>query len=141
MTNNNYTCYHLHSTFSLLDSATNYKDYIDYASNLGQKAICITEHGNLYSWANKWAYARSKGLKYLIGGEFYLTETLTKKIRDNYHTILIAKNTDGLKELFELNRLSTQNETFGNDCHVYYKNRLSFDEFLNISDNIIKILC
>ena len=139
MTNNNYTCYHLHSTFSLLDSATNYKDYIDYASNLGQKAICITEHGNLYSWANKWAYARSKGLKYLIGGEFYLTETLTKKIRDNYHTILIAKNTDGLKELFELNRLSTQNETFGNDCHVYYKNRLSFDEFLNISDNIIKI--
>lgn len=139
MTNNNYTCYHLHSTFSLLDSTTNYKDYIDYASSLGQKAICFTEHGNLYSWANKWMYARSKGLKYMIGAEFYLTETLEEKIRDNYHTVLIAKNADGVKELFKLNKISTKDKTFGADCHVYYKNRITFEEFLNISDNIIKI--
>lgn len=135
----NYTVYHLHSTFSLLDSTTNYKDYIDYASSLGQKAICFTEHGNLYSWANKWMYARSKGLKYMIGAEFYLTETLEEKIRDNYHTVLIAKNADGVKELFELNKISTKDKTFGADCHVYYKNRITFEEFLNISDNIIKI--
>ena len=135
----NYTVYHLHSTFSLLDSTTNYKDYIDYASSLGQKAICFTEHGNLYSWANKWMYARSKGLKYMIGAEFYLTETLEEKIRDNYHTVLIAKNADGVKELFKLNKISTKDKTFEADCHVYYKNRITFEEFLNISDNIIKI--
>lgn len=135
----NYTVYHLHSTFSLLDSTTNYRDYIDYAVKLGQKAICFTEHGNLYSWANKWMYARSKGLKYMIGAEFYLTETLEEKIRDNYHTVLIAKNADGVKELFELNKISTKDRTFGADCHVYYKNRITFEEFLNISDNIIKI--
>ena len=62
----NYVCYHLHSTFSLLDSATQYKDYIDYAAELGQKAICFTEHGNVYSWLKKKQYAESKGLKFLI---------------------------------------------------------------------------
>lgn len=129
----NYVCYHLHSTFSLLDSATQYKDYIDYAAELGQKAICFTEHGNVYSWLKKKQYAESKGLKFLLGEEFYLTETLEEKIRDNYHTILIAKNTDGMRELFRLCKLSTQPD------HRYYKPRLSFNEFLNISDNIIKI--
>ena len=29
----NYTMYHLHSDYSLLDSCTNYKEYIDYASD------------------------------------------------------------------------------------------------------------
>jgi len=67
------------------------------------------------------------------GCEIYLTESLTDKIRDNYHTILIAKNSDGFEELNLLIDLSTDSQ------HMYYKPRLSFDEFLNISNNIIKI--
>ena len=67
------------------------------------------------------------------GCEVYLTETLNEKIRDNYHTILIAKNFDGFKELNTLIDLSTQED------HMFYKPRLSFDEFLNISDNVIKV--
>lgn len=78
-------------------------------------------------------YANSKGVKYLHGVEIYLTSTLNEKIRDNYHTILIAKNKDGIKELNTLVDLSTRED------HVYYKPRISFDEFLNISDNVIKI--
>ena len=42
---NNYVTYHLHSEDSLLDSCTNYKLYVDKAVELGQKAICFTEHG------------------------------------------------------------------------------------------------
>ena len=42
---NNYICYHLHTEQSLLDSCTNYKDYVDYAVQLGQNAIAFTEHG------------------------------------------------------------------------------------------------
>ena len=95
----NYVTYHLHTEDSLLDSCTNYKDYVDYAASLGQKAICFTEHGNIYNWYKKKSYAESKGLKYLHGIEVYLTERFKnpddpddKNIRDNYHTILIAKN-------------------------------------------------
>lgn len=63
--------------------------------------------------------------------EIYLTESLDEKVRDNYHTILIARNAEGVKELNKLVSISC------NERHFYYVNRLSFDEFLNISDNII----
>lgn len=78
-------------------------------------------------------YANSKGLKYLHGVEIYLTATLEEKVRDNYHTILIAKNKEGIKELNTLIDKSTQED------HIYYKPRISFDEFFDISDNVIKI--
>ena len=138
----NYVVYHLHTELSLLDSCTNYKLYVDKAVELGQKAICFTEHGNIYNWIEKKMYANSKGLKYLHGIEIYLTEALQvyddesgkyKKVRDNYHTILIAKNYEGFEEINELFDLSTQED------HFYFKPRISFDEFKNISDNVIKI--
>lgn len=129
----NYTTYHLHTELSLLDSCTNYKLYVDKAVSLGQTSIAFTEHGNIFSWIEKKMYANSKGLKYIHGVEIYLTETLEEKIRDNYHTILLAKNYEGVKEINILVDKSTQ------DDHFYYKPRISFDEFLNISDNVIKI--
>lgn len=129
----NYTVYHLHSDRSLLDSCTNFKAYIDKASELGMKSIGFSEHGNIYNWIEKKMYCDKKGIKYLHGCEIYLTKTHEEKVRDNYHTILIAKNSEGFKELNTLIDLSTKED------HTYYKNRISYDEFLNISDNIIKI--
>ena len=129
----NYTVYHLHTELSLLDSTTNYKEYVDKAVELGQKAICFTEHGNTYNWVEKKMYCEEKGVKYMHGVEIYLTESHENKTRDNYHTVLIAKNYEGFKELNTLVDLSTD------ELHTYYKPRLSFDEFLGISDNIIKI--
>lgn len=71
------------------------------------------------------------GIKFIHGVEIYLTETLEEKVRDNYHTVLLAKNFDGVKELNALVSRSCQED------HFYYTNRISFDEFLGISDNII----
>lgn len=162
----NYTVYHLHTELSLLDSCTNFKLYVDRAKELGQTAICFTEHGNCYNWIEKKEYCEEQGIKYLHGVEAYLTKELyeypevpdewyeahlgcdeketqeelskfleenKKKVRDNYHTVLIAKNYDGVKEINALLDNSTQED------HFYYKNRITFDEFKNISDNVIKI--
>jgi DNA polymerase-3 subunit alpha len=163
----NYTITHCHTELSLLDSTTNYKEYIDKASECGMKSICFTEHGNIYNWIEKKMYCEAykvktknktmqfhnekdmndfiskqgsdfiyevySPIKYLHGCEVYLTESLSDKIRDNYHTILIARNLNGVKELNYLIDLSTYED------HTYYKPRITFDEFLNISDNIIKI--
>lgn len=95
--------------------------------------MCFTEHGNIYNWVEKKMYVNSKGMKYIHGVECYLTFSLDEKFRDNYHTILIAKNYDGFKEINSLIDLSTRED------HTYYKPRISFDEFFNISDNVIKI--
>lgn len=116
---------------SLLDSCTSYKEYIDMAKEYGQESIAITEHGNIYQWIGKKLYCDQIGIKYIHGVEIYLTEKLEPKIRDNYHTVLLAKNIDGLKEINLLVGESTKED------HFYYKPRISFDEFLSISDNII----
>lgn len=130
---NNYVPYHVHSDLSLLDSCTKYQDYVDRAVELNQRAIAITEHGKPLQWIAKKMYCDKKGIKYLHGVECYLTETHKEKTRDNYHTILIAKNYQGVLEINKLISLSC------NDDHFYYVNRLSFDEFLKISNNVIKI--
>ena len=129
---NNYVPYHIHDQLSLLDSVTDFKEYVDKAVEYNMKAIACTNHGNVYKWVERLLYCKEKGIKYIHGCEVYLTETLDEKIRDNYHTVLLAKNQEGLKELHTLLDLSTH------PSHIYYKNRISFDEFLNISDNIIK---
>ena len=83
------------------------------------------------NWTEKWNSCRNAGIKYIHSVEIYLTESLTEKVRDNYHTILIARNMDGLHELNSLVSKSCDSD------HFYYTNRISFDEFLNISGNII----
>lgn len=128
----NYTLIHSHTDYSLLDSCTNYKELIDTAVENGMKAIAITEHGLPRGWIAKALYCKEKGIKFLHGVEIYLTEHLEPKVRDNYHTVLIAKNHEGV---LELNRLISRS---ADPDHFYYSNRISFDEFLGISDNIIK---
>lgn len=54
------------------------------------------------------------------------------KVRDNYHTVLIAKNEDGVRELNDLVSRAYEAD------HFYYKPRISFEEFLATSSNIIK---
>lgn len=133
MGNKNYVVYHLHTEDSLLDSCTNYKLYVDKAVELGQKAIAFSEHGNIYNWIEKKMYCDEHNIKYIHGIECYLTEALDEKIRDNYHTVLLAKNYDGVKEINNLIELSTRAD------HYYYKPRITFDEFFALSDNVIKI--
>lgn len=123
--------YHCHSDYSLLDSCTKYQEYVELAKRDGAKALSISEHGKPMNWTEKWAACKEAGLRYIHSVEIYLTESLTPKVRDNYHTVLMAKNMDGVRELNELISLSSDPE------HFYYTNRISFDEFLSLSDNII----
>lgn len=123
--------YHCHSYYSLLDSATKYQDYIDLAVRDGAKALSISEHGKPLNWTEKYGACKKAGLKYIHSVEIYLTESLEDKVRDNYHTVLMARNMDGVRELNELVSRSCDKD------HFYYVNRISFEEFLKMSDNII----
>lgn len=127
----NYVPYHMHTEYSLLDSCTKYEDYIELAVKNGQKALSFSEHGKPLNWTEKWAACKKAGVKYLHSVEIYMTESLEPKVRDNYHTVLIAKNMDGLRELNELISRSCDED------HFYYTNRISFEEFFEMSPNII----
>lgn len=128
----NYTLFHLHSDFSILDSATKFNWYIDRAKELGMSSICFSEHGNFYNWVKKKQYCDKTGIKYIHGQEFYVTESLENKVRDNWHCLLIAKNWDGVKELNKMSSIAHQK-----DGHFYYDPRITLDELLSTSNNII----
>lgn len=124
---------HLHTVYSILDSTTQPIDFIKKAAECGMKAIAFTEHGNVFNSIKKKQLCEEYGLKMLYGVECYLTRTLEEKIKDNYHTILIAKNQSGIEEI---NRLMSD-ASFPDDNHFYYRPRISFEEFINISNNVI----
>jgi DNA polymerase-3 subunit alpha len=137
--NKNYTVFHLHTMLSnpttTMDSVNSYTHYIDRAKELNMNAICFSEHGNLYEWLHKKEYAEQNGLKYIHGVEAYITKSLDEKVRDNYHCILIARNYEGFKEL---NYLMCGKKAFNrDDGHFYYQPRITFEELINTSDNII----
>lgn len=126
-----YILYHCHTEDSLLDSCSKAKEYIELAVRDGMRAISFSEHGKPLNWTEKYGMCKEAGIRYIHSVEIYLTESLEEKVRDNYHTVLMAKNWDGVLELNKLVSTSCNSE------HFYYTNRLSFDEFLNVSDNII----
>ena len=128
---NSYIMYHCHTEYSLLDSCTKYQDYVDLAVKNGSKALSISEHGKPLNWTEKWNACKKAGIRYIHSVEIYLTESLDEKVRDNYHTVLMARNMDGVRELNSLVSKSCDEQ------HFYYTNRLSFDEFLGLSNNII----
>ena len=97
------------------------------------KAMAFTEHGSFFGWVNKKRHIESAGMKYIHGAEFYITETINEKIRDNYHCCLYAKNYDGVLELNQLSSISFNRD----DNHFYYVPRITIDELLTTSDNVL----
>lgn len=133
----NYTIYHLHSDLSTcvtsIDSVTKYNQYVERAKECGMTAMAFSEHGSVFGWVKKKEAIEKAGMKYIHAEEFYVTETLIEKRKDNCHVVIIAKNYDGV---LELNRLSSK--AFNrNDGHYYYVPRISMDELEQTSSNLI----
>ena len=133
----NYTILHLHSMLSNgvtnIDSVTPYDQYIDKAHELGMAAMAFSEHGSVLGWVKKKLHMEELGMKYIHAEEFYLTNTLDEKVRDNYHCLLIAKNYAGV---LELNKLSSKSFNRDNNS-FYYVPRITIGDVKNTSDNII----
>ena len=103
----NFVHLHLHSEYSLLDGACRIKDIVDRASELGQKAVAITDHGVMYGAIEFYNIAKSKGIKPIIGCEVYVArtnvnDTVHTHNMSPYHLILLCKNNTGYKNLLKL---------------------------------------
>nr|DAH60716.1 MAG TPA: DNA polymerase III, alpha subunit [Caudoviricetes sp.] len=133
----NYTILHCHSYISNavtnIDSVTSPIELIDQAASYDMKAMALSEHGSVMMWVKKKLHMEEIGMKFIAAEEFYLTNTLAEKVRDNYHCLLIAKNYAGV---LELNKLSSK--SFNRDDNsFYYVPRITIDDVKNTSDNII----
>jgi len=115
---------HNHTEFSLLDGMTRVGELVNYAKDNDLPAIAITDHGVMYSAIEFYEKAKAAGINPLIGCEFYVHNgDITEKDASNnpmYHLILIAKDTQGYKNLIKL--VSTA------WCEgFYYKPRINFE--------------
>jgi DNA polymerase-3 subunit alpha len=101
---------HIHSDYSLLDGASQIPQLIDRALELGMPAIALTDHGVMYGAIELIKVCRNKGIKPIIGNEMYIINA--KDIEDKtqrykkYHQVVLAKNTQGYRNLTKLTTLS-----------------------------------
>lgn len=101
---------HCHTQFSLLDGAASISGMMDKAKADGQKGVALTDHGNMFGAFKFVAEANKRGLKPMVGCEFYMVEDRHKKSfsrangeKDNrYHQLLLAKNKQGYENISKL---------------------------------------
>ena len=98
---------HVHTQYSLLDGACRISRLVERVRELGQTAVAITDHGNMYGVAEFWKAAKNAGVKPIIGCEVYVAPR-TRNDRDPkldtrpYHLILLCENNTGYKNLVKL---------------------------------------
>lgn len=101
---------HIHSDYSLLDGASQLPEMIDRAIELNMPAIALTDHGVMYGAIELLKVCKSKGgaIKPIIGNEMYVINgDITKQERrPRYHQVVLAKDTQGYKNLVKLTTLS-----------------------------------
>ena len=99
---------HVHSDYSLLDGASQLPALVDRAVELGMPAIALTDHGVMYGAIELIKVCRNKGIKPIIGNEMYVIngEIEVNKRHRRFHQVVLAKNTQGYKNLVKLTTIS-----------------------------------
>ena len=99
---------HIHSDYSLLDGASQLNALIDRALELEMPAIALTDHGVMYGAIELIKVCRNKSIKPIIGNEMYVIngDIKEKKKYKKYHQVVLAKNTQGYKNLVKLTTIS-----------------------------------
>lgn len=101
---------HCHTQFSLLDGAANISAMMAKAKADGQKAVALTDHGNMFGAFKFVAEANKQGIKPIVGCEFYMVEDRHRKVFSRakgeqdvrYHQLLLAKNQKGYENISKL---------------------------------------
>lgn len=147
----NFSHLHVHTEGSILDGHGTIEDYVETAARMGQPALGTTDHGNMYKTYELINACQSAGITPVPGVEFYVApenpEGAKVKSPVYYqqkgaeyevsgngaylHMTVWAYNQRGLKNLFDLSRLSFMPENF------YMKPRIDFNMLETHSEGLI----
>ncbi len=103
---------HNHTTYSLLDGAQRLDEMLARAAADGQRALAITDHGNLFGVLEFARKAEKVGVRPVIGIEAYVApgsrhdrtpnQSGTSRQKPYYHLVLLADSYTGYKNLIRL---------------------------------------
>ncbi len=133
---------HNHSHYSLQDGAAKVEDLINAAVKYNMHALALTDHGVMYGASEFFKKAKKAGIKPIIGTEAYIVFDGSRfdkkkeekpgrgKSKNYYHLVLLAKNTQGYKNLMKLS-------TIGHTEGFYYKPRIDLEVLRQYHEGLI----
>lgn len=123
---------HTHSCYSLLDSISKPEDIIKRLKELNQKAIAITDHGNVFTSVYMYKLCKKEKIKFIYGTEIYVTEdrAIKDKTSSQFHLVLLAATEQGR---INLNKLLSM----AHIDHFYRKPRIDFELLDQYGDGLI----
>ncbi len=132
-----FTHLHTHTEFSLLDGLAKIDALMERARDLGQEALAITDHGNLYGAVDFFKAGRKTGIHPILGMEAYISGVpraeRSPEARTNYHHLtLLAENNTGWRNLIAL---STRAHLEG----FYYRPRADHELLAEHSEGLIAL--
>ncbi len=105
---NDFVHLHLHTEYSLLDGACHVDELVEQAAKLGQTAMAITDHGNMFGAVAFYDACKSEGIKPILGCEIYVAtgsrfEKSASGITEAYnHLTLLSTSDEGYHNLVRL---------------------------------------
>ena len=132
----NFVHLHNHTSGSLLDGLSTANEYAKRLASVGQTAMAITDHGNMFNVVNFYRMLKKANIKPIIGYEAYSTvwnETITqrgKEGRELNHVLLLAETQVGYNNLI---KLASTASTDG----FYYKARIDKNILAQYSEGLI----
>ena len=123
---------HLHTEFSLLDGLARIDKLVDIVKERGWSSVAITDHGNMYGAIKFFEACVQKGIKPIIGEEFYVCHDMHSRANrdDTGHLILLAKNNTGYQNLLKLS-------SFAYLEGMYYRPRIDYQLLEKYSEGLI----
>lgn len=102
---------HVHSQYSILDAAAPIQSIAERAAEFGMPACALTDHGNLFGAVEFFKACKEVKVKPIIGCEMYvapgsrLDKKKTSGQRTSHHLTLLAKDTEGYRNLCRLSSI------------------------------------
>jgi DNA polymerase-3 subunit alpha len=98
---------HVHSEYSLLDGANRIRDLVAACERDGQRALALTDHGNMFGAIELYQACKRAGITPIVGCEVYVAKTSRLEPHnrtDNryHHLTLLARDQVGYRNLLKL---------------------------------------
>jgi DNA polymerase-3 subunit alpha len=127
---------HTHSRYSNNDALPKVEAIVDRVAELGQKALAITDHGNMAASVELYTECSKRGITPFPGSELYFVPDLNQykadyknrdKKAERYHLGVVAYTTEGYENLVNLSTLTHQNH--------FYKPTLDFSMLAQLAED------
>ena len=130
-----FTHLHLHTDYSLLDGACDVEKLVKHVHSLGQTAVAMTDHGNIFGAVHFFNAAKENGIKPILGCELYICQEADHRAKPDpdmkyNHLVVLAENEEGYRNLV---RLTSEAALHG----FYRKPRVSKDFLAKHSAGLI----